>query len=215
MSWQGVNDLSAHPAPTGHRRTRTDRHGRPQHPGRPDQPREPVRLPRFANDFQDVYGGNRAPPDGDGLTDDFNGDNVPDYYPTLYPERCSTPRTGPTVNAAVSSSSSPRLPPRPRRRLLRESWLSPSSSRRLLPAPDPELANDATTAGFTRPTPDGHRTTATPSSSTTTPGSAYLQNMNHNPLDVGDNLPTPPSGNAWRIYQTWWGFPTWRETLSP
>ena len=45
----------------------------------------------------------------------------------------------------------------------------------------------------------------------------YLQYLNHNPVDVGDNLPTPPNaiqggGSDW---QTWWGFPIWRETLSP
>src|SRR5262249_40180049 len=46
----------------------------------------------------------------------------------------------------------------------------------------------------------------------------YLNSINHNPLDLGDNLPTPanPQGasNA-DTYQSWWGFPTWRETLSP
>src|SRR5262249_20206578 len=47
---------------------------------------------------------------------------------------------------------------------------------------------------------------------------AYLQSMNHNPLDLGDNLPTPlnpTSANGPALQQTWWGFPTWRETLSP
>ncbi len=46
----------------------------------------------------------------------------------------------------------------------------------------------------------------------------YLQNMNQNPLDLGDNLPTPSNpapGTASDFWQTWWGFPTWRETLSP
>ena len=46
----------------------------------------------------------------------------------------------------------------------------------------------------------------------------YLQAMNHNPLDFGDNLPTPdlPTGvTKDDLKQTWWGFPTWRETLSP
>jgi type II secretory pathway component PulJ len=33
--------------------------------------------------------------------------------------------------------------------------------------------------------------------------------INHNPLEVGDSLPPPA------IRQTWWGRPTWRETLSP
>ncbi len=36
-----------------------------------------------------------------------------------------------------------------------------------------------------------------------------LNALNHSPLDIGDSLPAP-SG-----IQTWWGFPTWRETMSP
>ena len=41
---------------------------------------------------------------------------------------------------------------------------------------------------------------------------AYLQSINHNPLDVGrqPRSPLEPASG----YQTWWGFPTWRETLS-
>ena len=48
---------------------------------------------------------------------------------------------------------------------------------------------------------------------------SYLNGINHNPLDVGDNLPTPNPNHVARpghiLTQTWWGFPTWRETLSP
>ena len=45
---------------------------------------------------------------------------------------------------------------------------------------------------------------------------SYLQNMNHNPLDLGDNLNIPPNSTRSSTYlTTWWGFPTWRETLSP
>lgn len=56
------------------------------------------------------------------------------------------------------------------------------------------------------------------------PGMYYLPYWNHNPLPAEDNLPTPglnpvtntandKFGNS--IYQSWWGFPTWREQLSP
>src|SRR5262249_6066726 len=38
---------------------------------------------------------------------------------------------------------------------------------------------------------------------------ATLLTSNHAPLDVGDSLSPPLSP------QTWWGFPTWRETMSP
>ena len=47
------------------------------------------------------------------------------------------------------------------------------------------------------------------------------ESLNHNPLDLADNLPTPSNpaithGNisGTQMLQTWWGFPTWRETLS-
>ena len=40
----------------------------------------------------------------------------------------------------------------------------------------------------------------------------YLNTINHNPIDLGDNLPLP--GCLHFDTQTWWGFPTWRETLS-
>jgi prepilin-type N-terminal cleavage/methylation domain-containing protein len=41
-------------------------------------------------------------------------------------------------------------------------------------------------------------------------GSSY----NHNPIDVGDSLPVPDL-NLGNVFQTWWGFPTYRETASP
>ena len=48
--------------------------------------------------------------------------------------------------------------------------------------------------------------------------STYLQNINHNPLDLGDNSSIPDKNTTptgfWSPPQTWWGFPTWRETLS-
>jgi type II secretory pathway component PulJ len=61
------------------------------------------------------------------------------------------------------------------------------------------------------------------------PASYFLPYWNHNPqeISVEDNLPTPgdpatmPGGNIPMVNnqagfaQTWWGFPTWREQLSP
>lgn len=63
----------------------------------------------------------------------------------------------------------------------------------------------------------------------TAPASYFLPYWNHNPLETSteDNLPTPgdpatmPGGNIPLVNnqagfaQTWWGFPTWREQLSP
>ena len=41
--------------------------------------------------------------------------------------------------------------------------------------------------------------------------------MNHNPLEIGDNLPTPNNPSAlgsWQTVNRGGAFPTWRETLS-
>lgn len=38
----------------------------------------------------------------------------------------------------------------------------------------------------------------------------HLYTANHAPLETGDNLGVPSSTQ----YQTWWGFPTWRETMA-
>jgi hypothetical protein len=38
--------------------------------------------------------------------------------------------------------------------------------------------------------------------------------INHAPLDTGDSLPIPDATQSGQL-QTWWGFPTWRETASP
>ncbi|MCY2936505.1 MAG: prepilin-type N-terminal cleavage/methylation domain-containing protein [Planctomycetota bacterium] len=56
--------------------------------------------------------------------------------------------------------------------------------------------------------------------------SYFLPYWNHNPLEAEDNLLTPSDpqqtqytipnrNNSYQFYQTWWGFPTWREQLSP
>ena len=81
MSWQAVNDLSAHPATTGAPyqgnsvilNTLGDLTNRENR----------FAYQRFSSDFQNLAGA--LVPGGDGLSDDLNGDNVPDYYPTLYP----------------------------------------------------------------------------------------------------------------------------------
>ena len=86
VSWPGMNDLSAHPGPTGDPIIKipilntladlTNRENR-------------AFYPRFASDFRNSL--NNPTPDGipdDGDTDtsgNREGNGVPDYYPTLYP----------------------------------------------------------------------------------------------------------------------------------
>jgi hypothetical protein len=78
----------------------------------------------------------------------------------------------------------------------------------------PEPATGSTAQGWIHsPIPD-HRTY--PFDANYADSLHYLQRLNHSPLDVGDNLFTPgsPSNTDPTLVQTWWGFPTWRETLA-
>ena len=81
VSWQAVNDLSAHPATTGapYQGNSVILNALGDLTNRENR----FAYQRFSSDFQNLAGA--LVPGGDGLSDDFNGDNVPDYYPTLYP----------------------------------------------------------------------------------------------------------------------------------
>ena len=77
-----MNDLSAHPAPTGPDPNALATNNSVILNTLADLTNRENRFAyqRFANDFQNLAGDRRP----DNLADDFNGDNVPDYYPTLY-----------------------------------------------------------------------------------------------------------------------------------
>ena len=79
--------------------------GRFQHPGRPDQSREPVLFyQRFSSDFQDLTGA-AISWWATGWPTTYNGDNVPDYYPTLYPDGGLCPKD--VHGNAIQPSTSP------------------------------------------------------------------------------------------------------------
>ncbi len=209
VSWQGVNDLSAHPASRGAPfqnnsvvlntlANLTNRENR-------------AFYPRFGDDFEDLQR-NHNP---DGLADDFNQDNVPDYYPTLYPGVFS-PASSNGGSQLVFEAPFPGTPPAvPAFRLTMPAFpyvfpgaysvpqvLSGGTANPApygwIHSPDPQVYDSATGANV------AFDTNALP----------YLQLINHNPVDLGDNLPVPQSGQPFNL-QTWWGFPIWRETLSP
>ncbi len=202
VSWQGVNDLSAHPASTG---PNTDLNN-----ARSTWAAQTVVLntlgsltnrenryasPRFSDDFFDVVNGAVQP---DGYFDDVNNDKVPDLYPSLYPNVFNTGlifAPNYVVNVATPFLAFPYLFP--------GSYSAPQA-----------LGNDQ--YGWIHSPSPVANFGGTAVTFDTSP-LAYLNSINHNPLDLGDNLPTPtnPAGVSSPLaFQTWWGLPTWRETLS-
>jgi len=201
VSWQAVNDLSAHPATTGapYQGNSVILNALGDLTNRENR----FAYQRFSSDFQNLAGA--LVPGGDGLSDDLNGDNVPDYYPTLYPTVLK-----PTNNAGqliyYPGPAATGLPWPPSLTPMAFPFVYPgaySRPQRLanyaygwIHSPDPVVPINGNAVQYDQA---GQALT-------------YLQNINHNPLDTGDNLQIPVSGLA--DFQTWWGFPTWRETLS-
>ena len=201
VSWQAVNDLSAHPATTGapYQGNSVILNALGDLTNRENR----FAYQRFSSDFQNLAGA--LVPGGDGLSDDLNGDNVPDYYPTLYPTVLA-----PTNNAGqliyYPGPAPTGLPWPPSLTPMAFPFVYPgaySRPQRLanyaygwIHSPDPVVPINGNAVQYDQA---GQALT-------------YLQNINHNPLDTGDNLQIPVSGLA--DLQTWWGFPTWRETLS-
>ena len=147
-------------------------------------------LPAVRQRLPDNLTGAAAP---DNLADDFNGDNVPDYYPSLYSGRSTAYDSVHQPSRSSSSRSPPRLGAG-FRSLMAFPYVFPGaySCPQVLSTTVPRL-----TAGSTRRTRRSTSPRRTPASRSTQIRSLYLQNINHNPIDLGDNLPLPGSaGNS-------------------
>lgn len=144
--------------------------------------------PRFSNDYVSLVNNNpQFLPDG--VPDDFNGDGVPDFYPTIYPHAL-TPAAGLAMAGYVNRGAIDLVlasAPTPYD-VLAFPYVFPNSYSSPLP---------------TAPSPYGRIHVHDPVNDP-----AGLA-VNHAPLIQGDSLATPA------LRPTWWGFPTWRETLSP
>ena len=205
VSWQGMNDLSAHPAPTG-----PDPNAPPTHNSvilntlaNLTNRENRWAYQRFANDFQNLALANTP----DNVPDDLNGDNVPDYYPSLYGGLFGTPTNQlifepPLPNGNLAPGFRP---------LLAFPYVFPGaySCPQVL-----NVNNGSAPYGWIHsPNPQVYSQSANSNIAFDVNPLGYLQGINHNPIDLGDNLPLP--GSLAFNTQTWWGFPTWRETLSP
>ncbi len=221
VSWQGVNDLSARPTSSGFSNAvsspivlnslgdLTNRENR-------------AFLPRFSNDFA-MNGSNSASgtagAPGDGIADDENayvnggtttitGDGVPDYYPTLYPNLFAAGATNPGLVFESNTSTSHS----PTRNVSYDIMPFPYIFPGAYSQPDGFTGAYSGYGWIHSPNPIANFNTSFYSNLL-----AQLNNLNHAPLLGGDNVQTPndlPAANQTQDYQTYWGFPTWRETLS-
>jgi prepilin-type N-terminal cleavage/methylation domain-containing protein len=170
---------------------------------------------RFGGDFgtfQIAAPGAPAPPPGDGILDDLNpnagsvvfGNGVPDFYPTLYPAALSPNRLGEPLifelPRAIGDTN-----------MLRTTQILNNPEIMAFPYIFPgaySVADFNTTNWGWIHTPDPSNPQGVgPGAGTFADRLAELNKLNHNPIEIGDSLP-PPTGR-----QTWWGFPTWRETM--
>ena len=180
-SWQGMNDISARPAPHGSNVVPV-----PNSLGELTNRQWRFARPRFTDDYLDNLSGSALP---DGIPDDLNGNGAADYYPTLYPYILNTNLINDPSNIQLRAPTHDRLP---------FPFMYPGA----FSVPDTNRLGYGVGYGWMH-SPDPHGLMLNP---------AGLPTMfNHGPLDVGDSLPMPPAGD----WQTWWGFPTWRETISP
>ncbi len=188
ISWQGVNDLSARPQARGNNNPTIVLNTLGDLTNRENR----FAAPRFADDFWSLL---TSAAGQDGISDDLNDDNVPDLYPSLYPG---------VFNAGLVFA--PNYQPNATAiNLLAFPYIFPGAY-----SQPQNLINGYQLGWIHSPTP----AVSNPAATFDGPQGPlfYLQNMNHNPIDLGDNLPQPALNSA---YQTWWGFPTWREMLSP
>jgi prepilin-type N-terminal cleavage/methylation domain-containing protein len=239
VSWQGVNDLSARPATTGPNISAAANAFAAFAPqtiklntlGSLTNRENRFAAPRFADDFVTLVApaqiGN-APtytPGADGFSDDMNGDKLNDLYPSLYPNLFSfianpTNTTLPRLLYVPKFSNNNIVPPFAG--FLAFPYIFPGAYT------VPQAVSNDQYGWIHSPTPVVFDKAGNPNlfeadrmpvpNTPTDARPVYLRNLNHNPLDLGDNSTIPDINTTPTAYyspvQTWWGFPTWRETLS-
>jgi type II secretory pathway pseudopilin PulG len=191
VSWQGMNDVSCRPG--GFNGSAGSQPPIPNDLGDLTNRENRAFRPRFLNDFTGPNGVD------DGIPDDSNADGVPDYYPTLYydgvghayKDASNNPIWSPdkATHEAVGYRGVQRVQQSTANSY--DVYAFPFIYPGMYSVPDPNRLNNG--LGWVHYLP--------PNAST-----GYI---NHSPLDVGDTANFTPASN-----QTWWGFPTWRETMS-
>lgn len=187
VSWQALNDISARPQFSTASSVPT-----PNSLGDLTNRENRMFSPRFCDDFLPVLNGAI----GDDMPDDSDkpgstGFGIPDYWPTLYPAAlyATSAVTNQWLVRELNSSG-----------VLTRPWRAGYSAD-VLPFP------------YLFP---GMYSQPSPIASVPYKGGAVHsldptgQTYNHAPLASGDSLLVPSASSQ---AQTWWGFPTWRETV--
>jgi len=197
VSWLGMNDISCRP---GGNFGGVAQPPIPNDLGDLTNRENRAFRPRFLNDFNNAAFSSAS----DGIPDDTNGDGVPDYYPTLYfngvgynPPNTNGSPIGWAPNSFVNENPNPSFsyPAPPNQRIQSANnwdiYAFPFIYPGMYSVPDPNRVNNALGwVHYMQP-------------------NATTGNINHSPLDLGETNGFAPGGT-----QTWWGFPTWRETMA-
>ena len=215
VTWQGLNDVSAHPNPVGAGtampivllNTLGDLSNRENR----------AFSPRFCSDFLTYFPNlyvtlASVSRPSDGVPDDVNyytggggsviaPDGIPDCHPVLNPST--------VFGANVQFGSTVPLLNEPPNLLADRTATSGAPPYDIYPFPYIYPHSYSVPDPFTLQY--GWIHTPNPGQNPTTLAGAIV--MNHNPLDTGDNLPPPVDASGNLHPSTWWGFPTWRETM--
>lgn len=207
VSWLGVNDISARPsdvttdpsainAAQYTAATPPDYTPIPNDLGDLTNRENRFARQRFGRDYFDYRTGGYG--SRDGILDDLNNDLLPDYYPTL--TWTQVLNAGPLINEAPVAARYNQGTAMPD--LYAFPFLFPWMYSK------PEAASlDTGTFG-----PVGNlHALDTGTIAGAIPPNATNVIFNHAPVEIGDSLPVPTLATQ---RQTWWGFPTWRETAS-
>lgn len=209
VSWFGVNDISARP---------NDGPDSVGSPGRftpvpndlGDLTNRENRFARqrFARDYFDIFNNAAG---RDGILDETNNDLIPDFYPTLTWTQVLAEHNG---NAATSGGTPTLMNENPNNLPPVRNSLPTTNDMYAFPFifpgmySKPEAAsldiNQTAGPGWLHALDTGTVAGAIP------PGSTNVI-FNHAPVEYGDSLPVPTAASQ---LQTWWGFPTFRETAS-
>jgi prepilin-type N-terminal cleavage/methylation domain-containing protein len=186
--WQGVNDLSAHPSETFNTAINLLANNVVLNSlGDLTNRENRFAYSRFCNDFATYNPANaNFTNGGDGVPDDTNGDFVPDFWPSL---NWTSATTGNLMNPTLFFDRSTMAG------VTFDTVAFPYTFPGAYSVPHGYSLNNAL-GWIHAPDPGNNQVSL-----------AQLNNLNHNPIAVGDSLPLPTTP------ETWWGFPTWRETL--